>query len=313
MTRYRPVRNVFTPDANVETMRLLVCGDLHLKPAAGDYDIDAVSPPEDVDAALVVGDLTHRAGDADRELARRFVERLAPDVPVVYVPGNHDPDPMPTEVVAPVSGATADHLSARPLGDLAVVGWGCERRSLSRPLPQTEFDALDPRRSPREDRRYAADRTADELLDACHRVVSGSASVREAAASLGIADDEAAAFRRGVETVEATYEQLAGVLAGRSDVLLATHLPPFGASFDRHHAVGTRETDREGLHTGSIALALAIRDHDVFAAFSGHSHEFGYDAGDGGDGRPHLLNLGFRGVGLVTVDPARGEFAFSRP
>ncbi|ELZ40075.1 metallophosphoesterase [Halorubrum californiense DSM 19288] len=293
-------------------MRLLVCGDLHLKPAADDYDLDAVSPPEDVDAALVIGDLTHRAGDDDADLARRFVERLAPDVPVVYVPGNHDPDPMPAEVVAPVSGATAEHLSARTLGDLTVVGWGCERRSLTPPLPQTEFDALDPRTFPREDRRYVADRIADDLLDACHRVVSGSASVREAAASLGIADDEAAAFHRGVETMEATYERLSERLGGRSDALLATHVPPFGTSFDRHHAVGTRETDREHLHTGSIALALAIRDHDVFAAFSGHSHAFGYDAGEGGDGRPHLLNLGFRGVGVATVDPSRGEFAFTR-
>jgi Icc-related predicted phosphoesterase len=294
-------------------MRILVCGDLHLKPAAGDYDLSAVSPPADVDAALVVGDLTHRAGDEDRELARGFVERLAPDVPVVYVPGNHDHDPMPEAVVAPIPGATAEHLSARTVGGLTVVGWGCERRSLSRPLPQTEFDALDPRRAPRQDRRYAADRIADELLDACHRVVSGSASVEDAAASLGIADDEAAAFHRGVEAIEATYERLSGLLAGRSDVLLATHVPPFGASFDRHHAVGTRETDREGLHTGSIALAAALRDHDVFAAFSGHSHEFEYDAGEGGDGRPHLLNLGFRGVGVATVDPSRGEFAFTRP
>jgi Icc-related predicted phosphoesterase len=293
-------------------MRLLVCGDLHLKPAASDYDLDAVSPPEDIDAALVIGDLTHRAGDDDADLARRFVERLAPDVPVVYVPGNHDPDPMPTEVVAPVSGATAEHLSARTLGDLTVVGWGCERRSLTPPLPQTEFDALDPRMFPREDRRYEADRIANELLDACHRVVSGAASVREAAASLGIADGEAAAFDRGIEEIEATYERLSDRLRGRSDALLATHRPPFGTSFDRHHAVGTRETDREYLHTGSIALALAIRDHDVFAAFSGHSHSFGYDAGEAGDGRPHLLNLGFRGVGVVTVDPARGEFAFTR-
>lgn len=293
-------------------MRLLVCGDLHLKPAASDYDLDAVSPPGDVDAALVVGDLTHRAGDDDAELARRFIRRLAPEVPVVYVPGNHDPAPMPTEVVAPVSGATAEHLSARTLGDLTVVGWGCERRSLTPSLPQTEFDALDPRTSPREDRRYVADRIADDLLDACHRVVSGSASVGQAAASLGIADDEAGAFHRGVETIEATYERLSERLRGRSDALLATHVPPFGASFDRHHAVGTRETDREYLHTGSIALALAVRDHDVFAAFSGHSHAFGYDAGEEGDGRPHRLNLGFRGVGIATVDPSRGEFAFTR-
>ncbi|OYR69549.1 metallophosphoesterase family protein [Halorubrum ezzemoulense] len=293
-------------------MRLLVFGDLHLKPAADDYDLAAVSPPAGVDAALVLGDLTHRAGDDDAELARRFIGRLAPDVPVVYVPGNHDPAPMPGEVVDTALGATAEHLSARTLGNLTVVGWGCERRSLAPSLPQTDFDALDPRTAPREDRRHAADRLADDLLDACHRVVSGAASTEEVAASLGIADEEAVAFHRGMAEIETTYERLSDRLRRRSDVLLATHVPPFGTSFDRHHAVGTRETDREHLHTGSIALALAVRDHDVFAAFSGHSHAFGYDPGDGDGGRPHLLNLGFRGVGVVTVGPARGEFAFTR-
>jgi Icc-related predicted phosphoesterase len=60
--------------------------------------------------------------------------------------------------------------------------------------------------------------------------------------------------------------------AGHGDIFLVTHVPPFNTSFDRHHVMGTREEDRELLHQGSIGLKLALRDQDVFAAVSGHSH-----------------------------------------
>ena len=42
-------------------MRPFVRNDLHLKPAASDYELDALAVPDDVDGAVVLGDLTHRA------------------------------------------------------------------------------------------------------------------------------------------------------------------------------------------------------------------------------------------------------------
>jgi len=294
------------------TMQLLVCGDLHLKPAADDYDLAAIDPPADVDAALIVGDLTHRAGPADIELARKFVDRLADTLPVVYIPGNHDPAPTPERVVEPISTAVTGHRTAHEFGSVTVVGWGCEQRSLSPALPQEEFEALDPRTKPRSDRRYVADQVAADLEAACYDVVCGTTTPAAAAAALDITAAERDRFARGLETVESTYDEIAALLAGTEGVLLATHVPPFNTSFDRHHAVGTREVDREALHVGSIALKLAVREHDVFATYSGHSHAFGYDSGDGDDGQPHQLNLGYRGIGTVSIDPARGQFAFAR-
>jgi len=131
-------------------------------------------------------------------------------------------------------------------------------------------------------------------------------------ATLGIKDSERALFERGIDEIQDTYELLSDLLEDQEDVLLATHIPPFNTSFDRHHAVGTREEDREFLHVGSIALKLAIRDHDVFATLSGHSHTYGYDIGDEGDGRPHYLNLGFRGIGTISLYPTQDQFEYTQ-
>ncbi len=290
-------------------MRVLVCNDLHLKPAGSDYDLDAIEAPGDVDAVFVAGDLTHRDGEDDVALARRFVERFAPDTPVVYVPGNHDHAPMPERVVDGLAGATSGHELARECDAGTVVGWGCERRSLDPVLDQTAFESLDPRTAPRGERRYAADETADRIEGALRDVVTDEATASDAADALDIAAENEGAFLRSVDAVQATYDHLVDLLDGREDVVLVTHLSPFNTSFDRHHSTGTRETDLEGLHTGCIALKLVAQTQGVFATVSGHSHDFGYDIGDGGT--PHMLNLGFRGLGVLDIDPAAGTFSFT--
>ncbi|MFA9504911.1 metallophosphoesterase [Natrinema sp. H-ect1] len=290
-------------------MRALVYNDLHLKPAGSGYDVDALAVPEDVDAVWIAGDLTHRDGRDDVALARRFVERFPADIPVLYVPGNHDHAPMPERVVDDVEGATSGHDTIREYESVTIVGWGCQRRSLEPALDQVAFPALDPRTAPCGERRYAADRTADAIEDALFDVVYGDATAHDAAATLDIADENVPAFSRSVDTVLETYEHLAGLVGDRSNVVVVSHLSPFNTSFDRHHSTGTREEDREAFHTGSIALKLLTRTHDVFATYSGHSHDFGYDTGDGGTGASHMLNLGFRGIGLVDIDPTADVFS----
>lgn len=293
-------------------MRFLVVGDLHLKPGGDSHELEDVAVPDEVDVAIILGDLTHRAGPDDIELARRFVERLETEVPVVYVPGNHDPSPTEERVIEPLQGAYSGHCAVYDSEHVTIVGKGCEQRSLSPAIDQRSFDALDSRDVPHQDRRYAADQVADDLEAACLALVREDATRSEIADSLGITDSERSAFDRGLARIEEEYEQFAELLGGCEDILLATHLPPFNTSFDRHHSVGARETDQEFLHTGSIALKLAIRDHDVFAAFSGHSHAYGYDVGTGVDGRPHLLNLGFSSMATVTASPDDGQFTFTR-
>lgn len=293
-------------------MHFLVCGDLHLKPAASDYDIDAMVVPDDVEVALILGDLTHRAGPDDVDLARQFINRLGSDIPVVYVPGNHDHKPTEEQVVEPISSAYTGHRTLHEFDNITVAGWGCEQRALNPPIDQCEFDALDPRDVPRKNRRYAADEVANNIESVCHDTICGTSTLSNAAVALGIKESEQSSFKQGIQEIRTTYEELVDLLEGEKDVILATHVPPFNTSFDRHHAVGAREEDREYLHTGSIALKIAIHEYDVFAALSGHSHIYGYDVGDGDDGRPHYLNLGFRGIETVSVDPEGGLFAFTQ-
>lgn len=89
-------------------MRLIDCGDLHLKPAASDYDIDAMDVPGDFDAAVILGDLTRRAGSDDVRLARRFLQKFEGKAPLIYVPGNHDHSPTENRAVEPFQISSPD-------------------------------------------------------------------------------------------------------------------------------------------------------------------------------------------------------------
>jgi Icc-related predicted phosphoesterase len=93
-------------------------------------------------------------------------------------------------------------------------------------------------------------------------------------------------------------------------VVIVSHLSPFNTSFDQHHSKGAREEDREAFHTGSIALKLITKTYDVYATISGHSHAFGYDTGDSETGSTHMLNLGYRGLGIADISPTTNEFSF---
>jgi len=229
-------------------MKFLVYGDLHLKPAGSGYDIEQLAIPPDVDAVLILGDLTHRAGDDDRALAEAFVSRFGPDLPVVYIPGNHDPAPTDQKVVDSIAESYSGHKEVHRFDQVSVVGWGCEKRTLESNIDQTEYEALDPQGVAKDRRRYAADQVADEIEAACYEIICGSGSLSATIESLGITPSEESTFRSGMEAIEDAYDTLSELLAGQEDVLLATHVPPFNTSFDRHHAVGSRKQHLEFVH-----------------------------------------------------------------
>lgn len=304
-------RSTDTDSGCLPSMDILVCGDLHLKPGGEAHSIEKIPVAEEIDFALVVGDLTHRDGPEDIALAREFVEYVTDSVPLLYVPGNHDHMPMPEQVVDGIEDAAVAHETTFETGALSVVGLGCTQRSLETPLDVRDFEPLDPTTIPPEERRYAADTAAEQLLEACRAVIIENQPVPTVATELGLTREEQAQFEAGVETVSATYEKLDGLLTDTEHVMLATHLSPYNSSFDRHHSVGGRNADLEALHTGSIAIRLAIKSHDVFASVSGHSHSQGYDVGPGVAGQSHLVNLGFRGVAEFTLRSEDGAFSYT--
>lgn len=73
-------------------VRILHLSDLHFGPPLVPPVVDAVlriAPLLDIDAIVVSGDFTQRARRDQFQSARDFLDRL-PDVPRLYVPGNHD-------------------------------------------------------------------------------------------------------------------------------------------------------------------------------------------------------------------------------
>jgi len=295
-------------------MKFLVYGDLHLKPAGSGYDLDKMVIPPDIDAVLILGDLIHRAGEDDIALAEEFVSRFAADLPVIYVPGNHDPASTEERVVESIKQAYSGHEKVHQFDQVSVVGLGCEKRTLYSNLDQTNYEALDPHGVPHKHRRYTANKIADKIEAACYDVICGSKTTGDAVESLEIKPCEEATFHREMSVVETAYRQLVEVLERTEDVLLATHVPPYNTSFDRHHAVGSRKQHLEFVHLGSIAIKLAVRTHDVFGSLSGHCHSYGYDVVTHDENQPpvHYLNLGFRGIATLRVSPQTNEFVFER-
>lgn len=304
-------------------MRLLAFGDLHLKAGGEPVNYDRLGVPEGVDAVVSVGDVVHRVTPDDVAAGRAFFEHVAESgVPIVAIPGNHDPDGeyerliggLPTAVNAHerVVDATAFDGPDDPLNGHAIVGWGCEGFDFKPEMRLIDFGSLDPRSAPRSERRYAADRAASRLEDALFEYVTAGGDPDSLAEELGIARGERPEFGQQLDRTLSTFETLDGLLSEASgEAIVCTHIPPYNTPLDRHHSVGRREADLEGLHVGSVSLKLALRKHRPIAALNGHSHNGEYRAGiDGTAGRPHMLNVGFRGIIDVDVDGSADAFGF---
>lgn len=323
-------------------MKLLAFGDPHLKPGGESVDLDAIRVPSDVDAVVTTGDVIHRTDPDSLALAREFFERLhEAGIPVICTPGNHDPQDqydslvgdLPTVVNAhdrvvtgeafPSVAASAPEASegaaagsegvpADLLDGHAFVGWGCESTTFEPEIRLTAVSALDPRDA-EGDRRYAADRAAGRLEDAAFDHVTGDRDAGAFAEAVGVVRSERSAFREGVERLEALFDRLDALLAAAPEpTVVLTHVPPYNTSLDRHHSIGAREHDLDGLHVGAIGLKLALRKHRPVASLSGHSHNGAYQPGLSGDGGPpHMLNLDFRTVLGIEVDGNEGSFSYT--
>lgn len=306
-------------------MKILGFGDPHIKPVDTAINYDALDVPPEIDVIVTNGDVVHRTESDDLKAGRQFFERLATEsIPVLGVPGNHDPDPWYDTLVGGLSNVTNIHkqvVKGKALpGEQSTsesferhtfVGWGCESFDCSPVIRITDFAALDPRDAA--DRRYAADRAATRLEDAVYSYIIGDDDWGDVRDRLSIAASEQRTFRAQLRTAVEQFDLLDGLLTEATPpVVVISHVPPYNTHLDRHHSIGEREFDLEGLHVGSLSLKLALRKHRPIAALSGHSHNGEYHVGIGdGCTRPHLLNLDFRGVVEVEVDGKAGIFGYT--
>lgn len=291
-------------------MRLLAFGDTHVKPTGESLDYDRLGLPRNTDAVVTVGDVVHRTGPDDLAAGRDFLGELAElGVPVHSVPGNHDPASEHGAMTDGVSGASVLHDEVISVGDVDILGWGCEQFDAGPEVTCRDFAALDPRNSSG-DRRHAADRNARRLETATHEYVTTDATEREVAETLGVRRDERPALAEQLRELDRTYDRLDALFeAATPPTVVLSHVPPYGTELDRHHSLGEREADLDGLHVGSLALKLALRVHRPAVALSGHSHNPVYETLRADGDIVHLLNLGYQGVATVDYDEG---FSYTR-
>lgn len=302
-------------------MDLLAFGDLHLKSAGAGIQYDQLHVPEQTDVVVVVGDVVHRAEPDELAVGRKFFECLdEAGVPVIAVPGNHDPhEHYPTMIDEcqnvmnahgrAVTGDAFTHLGDAPLSGLQIVGWGCEQFDFTTEIDVTAIPSLDPtdERNPH-DRAYQADQAAQAIEDAVFDVVTGAATPTDVLERFDVPAGERSGVLDGIDRARSIYETVSAPLTDASvsgETIVLSHVPPYNTAIDRHHAMGC-EDDRNGLHVGSLGLKLALRRNRPLSALSGHSHHHDYQPGIGNSERPHVLGLGFRGIHSISVDETGG-------
>lgn len=291
-------------------MRLLVFGDLHLKPGGRQFSYDGLTLPEGTDAVVSTGDLVHQVDDRSISTARTFLERVASlGVPVYSVPGNHDPVPCHEELLEDIDGVDLLHDGRVTKPSTPLVGAGVAQFDISTEIRYQEFEALDPTTA--DDEAFAVEQHAQRLEDAAYDYVTDpTMDIERLESRLDVRSDERSDFRTQVAAFEASHERFSSLLEPAADgAVLVTHAPPYNTSLDRHHSVGQREAGLDGLHVGLLGLKTAMRAHPPAGVLSGHSHLREYDVLSVGECRVHMLGLGFRGV--ATVDFADG-FSFVR-
>lgn len=304
-------------------MELLVFGDTHIKPVDTAIDYDNLQVPADIDVVVSVGDVIHDTRGSAIDYGQKFFERLAGfDRPVVAVPGNHDPleyYPQLTAELPPVVNAhkrvVTDEAFERSLGSridrYSFVGWGCEEFDQGPEIRPTDFPSLVPDRSG--DRRYAADQSAQRLEDELYQFVTTDRTEKDLVSSLAIESPNRSEFLAQLDRTMCVYEEISSLLEdAEAPTIVLSHVPPYNTEADRHHSIGERKQDIEGLHVGSVGLKLALRVYEPLAAFHGHSHNPEYEVGLGESARPHSLNLGFQGIVRASLNSSGGSFGYER-
>ena len=305
--------------------RILLYGDVHFGPTGETHDYERPELGEEFDAVVTIGDVIddnvdHAASAADGEpyerRGRAFFEHLdGQDVPVVAVPGNHDPldcterltEGLDNVVVAHEAVVTPDSFPGldASFDGISFVGWGCEAFDVRLEFPYAEYPALDPR--PDADSAtigHLADEAASEVESAVGRYLDGGASAGEIADEFGLDRADRVRMIEQFEALRESYQRIRAVVEDApGEAVLCSHVSPFNTSFDYHHSFD----DLAGrLHRGSIALKMAAAATGPLALFCGHVHQQGYDVIETVAGHRVAYNPGSPGVVAVEADPERG-------
>ena len=289
-----------------QTVDVLVVSDLHLRATGKAYPV-ADLPVDTHDIVLSLGDVIDEnrehaksvsAGEAYEERGREFFERLDDQgVPVLAVPGNHDPVTCTQRLseafrnIHPLHGETRT-MAVGGEWSLTVAGWGCEQFDFTPALLSPDYPDI-----PVEAETRIPDAVAETLLRAAGQYLAGDLSKRDLAHRL---DTEAPnhSFETSLARLEARFETLTELVEGtNSPTVIASHVTPFNVPFDLR---GQHSRDGD-YHFGSVALRVALAATGVEACFSGHTHQRGLTAIPTTSGHSYVHNPGDTGVSSVAI------------
>lgn len=305
-------------------IRLLLLGDLHLSttgpaipPACPDLEslcVDGIVTIGDIidDNMEHAGDST--TGSAYESRGRAFFEELNKiGVPVIAVPGNHDPvdctrrltDGLDNVIVAHrrvVDGSTTKQPA---LEGIRFAGWGCEQFDLTPAFTYDRYPGIVPELSEVESVTQTATRIAKTVEAVVGRFLADELEPEDAAAELGVSPDRRRKCAEDLITLEEEFDAICEVFADeKKPTILLSHESPFHVDFDFHHSA---DSLLGRLHRGSIPLKMAIAASAPDVVFSGHMHAEGRDVIETTGGYTDVYNPGSPGVSFVEIEPETGS------
>ena len=288
------------------TVDLLVISDLHLRATGAQYPV-ADLPVESHDLVLSLGDVIDEnrehaksvsAGEAYEKRGRAFLERLdEKGVPVLAVPGNHDPVECTQRLSEGLTNVHSLHGVTRNVvveaeWSLAIAGWGCEQFDFTPALLSPDYPAI-----PVEGEARTPEAVASTLLRAAGQYLAGDLSKTNLAQELGT-EATTPSFETSLARLDARFKTLVELAEeANSPTVVASHISPFNVPFDIR---GQHSHDGD-YHFGSVGLRAALASTGVDACLSGHTHQRGLTAIPTTSGHSYVHNPGDAGVSSVSI------------
>ncbi|WP_251344647.1 metallophosphoesterase family protein [Haloplanus halophilus] len=283
----------------------MVFTDLHLRSTGARFPIDEL-PVTNHDLVISLGDViddnrdhapSDAAGEAYEERGREFFDALNDEgVPVLAVPGNHDPISCTQRLsdgLANITPLHRDNITVAVDGtwELTIAGWGFDQFDFKPSFLASDYPGVSVGPG------QTADTAADALLHETSQFIGGFLSESEFAGRLGTAETDES-FKESLELLVNRLETIHGLLEDRRDLgLIASHVSPFGVPFD----IRGQHSHDGSVHSGSLALRLAVAITEAIGCLSGHTHKRGTTAVRTLEGHAYAHNPGDAGISSVTI------------
>ena len=296
------------PICSVEgsTVDVLVISDLHLRATGAYYPVSEL-PVETHNVVLSLGDVIDEnrdhatsvsAGEEYEGRGRAFFEHLdRQGVPILVVPGNHDPVDCTQRLSDSLGNIYLLHRNTQTVRvgedwSLTVAGWGCEQFDFTPALLSPDYPDI-----PVDAETRTPDAVASTLLRAAGQYLAGDLSKTTLAHMLEIEKTDPS-FESSLARLGARFETLVELLSEPSGAtVVASHVSPFSVPFDIR---GQHSRDGD-YHFGSVALRVALAATGVDACLSGHTHQRGLTAIPTTSGHSYAHNPGDAGVSSVSI------------